>query len=58
MTQQEQKLRRQEYLAQILHKYTTTEPVLSGKEIAIVLAMEIEDVSDFIKKYKKEIKKS
>jgi len=55
---QEQKLKRQEYLQAILHKYTTTEPILSNQDIGVVLAMEIEDVSDFIKKYKKEIKKT
>ena len=58
MTPQQTKLQRQEYLSEVLHKYTTTEPKLSNKEIAEVLAMAVEDVSDLIKKYKKEIKKT
>ena len=57
MTLEEQKLNRMSYLEDILIKYTTTEPRLTNDDIAMVLSETIEDLNDFIKKYKKELKK-
>jgi hypothetical protein len=54
---EDQKLERQEYLAKVLHKYMLTEPKLSLDDIAVVLAEEIEDLTPFLKKYIKELKK-
>ena len=54
---QEQKLKRQEYLQAILHKYTQTEPALSLKEISEVLIWEVGDITDLLKALKKEMKK-
>lgn len=53
-----QKLNRMSYLADILIKYTTTEPRLTGEDIAIVLAEELEEIDfkAFLKEYKKQIK--
>ena len=55
---QDQKLKRMEYLADVIRKYRTTPPELSDEEITILMAEEITDMSGFLKKYKKQIKKS
>ena len=57
MTNEETKLKRQNYLISVIRKYITTEQVLSLKDIAECLAEEIEDLSGFLKKYKRELKK-
>lgn len=53
---EDKKIKRMSYLADVLIKYTTTEPRLTSKDIAIVLASEIEDITEFLKHYKKELK--
>lgn len=57
MILKDKKLKRQQYLSAVLHKFTTTEPVLSLDDIAEVLAMEIDDLSEFLKFYKRQLKK-
>lgn len=49
------KLQRMEYLAKVLRQYQTTEPPLTLKDIAEVLSMEVGDVTNFLKVYKKEL---
>ncbi len=56
MTQEDKKLQRMKYLAEVIRKYSITEPVLSSKDIAIVLSEEISDISKFLKVYLKEQK--
>ena len=51
------KLQRQQYLQSVLEKYTTTEPVLSLKDIAEVIVWQVGDISSFVKEVKKELKK-
>ena len=48
---------RQDYLWACLKKFTTTEPKLSLKEIAEVIAWELPDLTAFLKEYKKELNK-
>lgn len=57
MTPEDQKLKRMEYIATMLHKYMFTEPKLTLEDIAIVLANELESLVDFLKVYKKHLKK-
>jgi len=51
------KLKRMEYLTGILNKYLNTEPKLSLEDLCLVLCEEVEDISDLLKAYKKQIKK-
>ena len=57
MSKEELKLKRLEYLGACLRKFTTSEPELSLEEIAFVIAEEIPDLTEFFKKYKKELKR-
>jgi hypothetical protein len=57
MTNDEAKLKRQEYLQKVLEKFTTTEPKLLEREIAEVIVWQSGDLSNLIKQIKKEIKK-
>lgn len=57
MTTEEKKLARQNYIAEMLNKYMTTEPKLDLEDIAIVLVEEIGDLTEFLKVYKKQKKK-
>ena len=50
------KLRRMEYLGEVLNKYLLTEPKLTLKDIAEVLVSEIEDIEPFLKVYRKQKK--
>ena len=57
MTDEEKKNKRMEYLGECLRKFTRTEPKLSLKEIAEVISIEIGDITPFLNKYKRELKK-
>lgn len=58
MTPEEQtKLNRMEHLGEILKEYMNTEPRITPSEVAFVIAEEIEDLTLFLKEYKKELKK-
>ena len=57
MTQQETKLKRQEYLAAIIDKYTKTEPALTEREIAEVIVMGLGNINKLIQTIKSEAKK-
>ena len=46
-----------EYLGKVLEKYTTTEPMLTKKDIAIVITWWLGDISEIVKIIKKESKK-
>jgi hypothetical protein len=53
MAMNEKKLKRMEYLGECLKKYMITEPKLELEDIAEVLAVEIPDLTTFLKEYKK-----
>lgn len=46
-----------QYLTEVLDKYMKTEPILDEKDIAMIIVMQLGDITKFIKEYKKEIKK-
>lgn len=54
MTNKEQRM---QYLTEVLDKYMKTEPILDEKDIAMIIVMQLGDITKFIKEYKKEIKK-
>ena len=54
---EEQKLKRMEYLGEVIKKYLYTPPELTLKEVAFVLSEEIEDLSLFFEEYKKQLKR-
>ena len=56
MTNEEKKLQKQEYLAEVLHRCENREPTLSLDEIAEVIAEQVSDLTEFLKKYKKQLK--
>ena len=56
--EEELHLKKQEFLAQTLWRCLNRPPELSLEEVAVVIAEEIGDISDFLKKYKKQRKKS
>ena len=45
-----------EYLREVIQRCLYREPRLSEKDIAIIVALEVEDLDKFIKEYKKESK--
>jgi len=45
-----------EFLAETLHRCLNREPKLTLEDIAIVLAEELEDIGEFLKKYKKQLR--
>lgn len=57
MTIQEQKLKRQEYLHNVIERYLKTEPKLTEREIAEVLVWQLGDITKLLREAKKEIKK-
>lgn len=57
MEDEDIRLKRQIYLAQTIRKYTTTEPVLTLQELAVVISEEITELEKFLKKYIKEVKR-
>jgi hypothetical protein len=57
MTPAETKLKRCEYLQEVLWKYLNTEPAITMEELAYVICDQLcdKDLLKFIKKYKKEV---
>jgi hypothetical protein len=53
MAMNEKKLKRMDYLGEVIKKYMITEPKLELEDIAEVLAVEISDLTAFLKEYKK-----
>lgn len=49
-------LKKQIYLAEVLHRCLYRKPSLSLDDLAVVLAEEVEDLTEFLKKYKKRLK--
>ena len=50
-------LQKQEYLSEVIHRCLHREPELSLKQLAEVIANEVESITDFLKEYKKQLKK-
>lgn len=46
-----------QYLTEVIDKYMKTEPMLTEKDIAMIIVMQLGDITKFIKECKKEIKK-
>ena len=59
MSEEEKLAKRMSFLQDVLHKYTTTEPILDSQTLAMVITGEIglDLVPEFIKICKKEDKK-
>ena len=57
MTNSETKLKRCEYLSDVLWKYLNTEPALTMEELAYIIADQVYDekLVKFIRRYKKEV---
>lgn len=55
----EKKLKRMEYLGEVIKKYMITEPKLELSDLAEIFVVELPDdlLKEFIKIYKREIKK-
>jgi len=55
--QMNNKDKRMQYLTEVIDKYMKTEPMLTEKDIAMIIVMQLGDITKFIKECKKEIKK-
>ena len=56
-TYSETKQKRQEYLGEILNKYTHEEPILSDRDIAQVIVWWCGDLTQLLKAISQEVKK-
>lgn len=56
MNREEVILKKQEFLAETLWRCLHKEPEMTLEEVAIVIAEQIEDITEFLKKYKKQLK--
>jgi hypothetical protein len=57
LMQMNNKDKRMQYLTEVIDKYMKTEPMLTEKDIAMIIVMQLGDITKFIKECKKEIKK-
>ena len=58
MTENEEKLlKKGDFLVEVIHRCLYSEPTMSLKDLAFIIAEYVPDLTEFLKEYKKELKK-